>query len=125
MSNKLSIDDIERFFGIGQITLEEARELQQSANADSHEGVEWLPYYKMALARLAECCGRLRALVDEKHLPSQDYETHMAGRAYHQHLLLCGIGPKMAEYAGEDNAEAVRAAIKIAADGLAAFMKRT
>jgi len=90
---------LEAFFnsdrGVGhKLTNEDYAELLKAANSDSHEGVEWLPYYKMALARLAECCGLLRVLAERDGSEQQRRKVLFeAAELYHQHLLLSGHGP--------------------------------
>ena len=78
-------------------------QLVASANADPREGVEWLPYYKLALAVLAEAAGQIQGLAEviSRDMPPD----HLPGRVvveealrwfdgmFRVHLRVCGLGP--------------------------------
>ncbi len=85
--------DVKFFVGVSD---EDADDLAEIANTDSHEGAEWLPWYKMAMSRLVQCCGMLHGLLNapqSERLEKQDKVMQEAGRMFYHHLLLCGIGP--------------------------------
>lgn len=85
--------DVKHFVGVSD---EDAEELAEAGNTDSHEGAEWLPWYKMALSRLAQCCGMLHGLLNapqSARLENQEKVIQEAGRLFYHHLLLCGVGP--------------------------------
>ena len=74
----------------------------ETANADPHEGAEWLPYYKAAMAILAEECGGMAAILSKMLVA---YGDNPAGKTIRKtlermqvfwlaHLKLCGIGPQ-------------------------------
>lgn len=86
-------------------------DLAAAANADAGEGAEWLPYYKMALERLIECCAMLRGMVTPN-----DHRIYEAAALYYQHLLFCGIGPVREE--GH-----VRRCEEVAVAAMAAFVE--
>lgn len=96
-------------------------------NYDQGEGAEWIPFYKMALGRLAQSAGALRALVeilsDDVILTPRQQKTMAtvlidAGRAYRDHLVLCGVGP---DFADEERLADVRARVR---EATKSFMKR-
>lgn len=75
---------------------DEVAELVEAANTDSHEGVEWLPWYKASLSALVQCCGLLRVLLEypqSVRLEQQERVINTAADLYYRHLMLCGIGP--------------------------------
>jgi hypothetical protein len=66
--------------------------LIESSNKDSNEGVEWLPFYKCALTLLMQVCAELRPVVCVRN-PRTVPAVFTAAELYHDHLLMCGIGP--------------------------------
>jgi hypothetical protein len=95
----------------------EVVDLEASANADSEEGVEWLPYYKMALSRLVECAGALRALENNTSAVAVLKIINDASRLYYEHLLFSGIGPRR-------DPETIRRCEEAAASAMASFVER-
>ncbi len=87
------------------------------ANADADEGIEWLPYYKMALTRLGECVGTLRALINKNLLDRRERQVlRDAGRLFYEHLIFCGTGR-------ETDPEKIRACEKLAHKAFCEFME--
>ncbi len=85
-------EEISRF--LPSLSEGELIDLEAAANADADEGVEWLPYYKMALNRLAECCGLLRTLEKQSNQVAAIATLQDAAKLFYEHLLFCGIGPR-------------------------------
>lgn len=81
----MTTQEIKNF--LPSLTDGEVVDLEAAANEDSGEGAEWLPYYKMALERLAECVGLLAAA------DANAEDKAEAARLWYQHLLFVGIGP--------------------------------
>jgi hypothetical protein len=88
----MTIDEIKAF--MPSLSKGELVDLEAAANADADEWAEWLPYYKMALARLSECCGMLRALDCMVDNAAIDLQIREAGKLFYQHLLFGSIGPR-------------------------------
>lgn len=95
---------------------------------DQDEGADWIPFYKMALCRLVQSAAALRALVellsDEATLTPRQKKSMAAilidaGRAYRDHLVLCGVGP---DFADEERLADVRVRVR---EATKLFMKRT
>lgn len=81
-----------------QIDEEDIADILQGANADNHETIEWLPYYKLALGRLAQCAGTLRAVIDklanEREMTGECRKVlEEAANCYRDHLVIGGLGP--------------------------------
>lgn len=71
---------------------EEIDAITDSANLDTEEGAEWLPWYKAALGVLAELTGHMHSYLESGVPLSPDVMANMK-RAWMIHLWLIGIGP--------------------------------
>lgn len=81
-------------------------DLTASANADSEEGVEWLPYHKLALSVLSQAFGVMEAValhgiklaaassdVAANRFAAHREQFDYARWLFRLHLRPCGIGP--------------------------------
>ena len=80
-------------------------DLLVSANADPHEGAEWLPYYKAALGVLMQAFGMLEAtcqtaidMASAAPVPTAKWQRLLHTRdksldLARLHLRPCGVGP--------------------------------
>lgn len=83
--------------------------LTEQANADAGEGLDWLPYYKIALGVLMHAFGRLHAAADQHTTPGTVAHRRRLAVIAEAELLArlscrpCGIGP----VAGDSHADRV------------------
>jgi hypothetical protein len=75
------------------LTAEEIGDIQQAASLDSHEGAEWLPYYKAALGLMAQIVGSLWLGIDNAHLRKEDLLR--VKRQWFLHMVLGAVGPRI------------------------------
>lgn len=59
-----TIDELRSYFGNGEISDEELADLLESMGEDPGEGVEWLPFYKLAMAIKVGIIGLLIGAID-------------------------------------------------------------